>query len=67
MWEQNLVDFKQGLLIVDKQLQKIGFILRGEVLNFDTILSHFGQFQQTLLELLSFLTIMVNLLQFLGV
>ena len=43
MWEQCLVDLEQRALIVDEEVKDVGFVLAGEVTDFDAILCQLGK------------------------
>lgn len=63
MWEQNLINFKEGSLVVYEQIQEIISVFARELIYFDSVFGELGQFQQTLLELLGLLSVFVNLLE----
>jgi hypothetical protein len=65
VWEQNLIDLKEGSFIVDEKIQKVVSVFASELIYFYSVFGELGQFQQTLLELLGFFSVFVNLLKLL--
>ena len=67
MREQRLINLKQSLLVIDKQIEDMGFVSVGEICHLHSVLSKLSQSKERLLKLLCFLTRFVKLLELLPV
>ena len=65
--EQDLVDLQQRLLVVHEELQHVRLVSASEVGDFDLVLCHLSQLEQTSLEVFRFLSALVDPLELLGV
>lgn len=65
MREQNLVDLKQGPLIIDEQVQKIVSVLARKLRDLHSVLGELCQLKETLLKLFGFIRILIDLLELL--
>ena len=67
MREECLVDLEQRALIVDEEVEDVGFVLAREVTDFDSILCQLGKPMESLLELFCLFGALVELLELLAI
>ena len=65
MREERFIYLKEGLLVVDEQVEQVALVSHGEVGEFHSVFGELSQSQEGLLELPRFLSVLFYLLKLL--